>query len=39
MTKEASQTMEAVEHADAGGERNERMLRGDAAVVRERREW
>ena len=30
--------MEAVEHADVGGERNERVLRGDAGVVQERRE-
>ena len=30
--------MEAVENADTGGERNERVLRGDAGVVRERRE-
>ena len=30
--------MDAVEQADAGGERNDRVLRGDAAVVRERRE-
>ena len=37
-SRAAIERMEAVEHADAGGERTDRMLRGDAAVVRERRE-
>ena len=30
--------MEAVENADTSGERNERVLRGNVVVVRERRE-
>ena len=37
-SSEPSHWMEAIEHADAGGERNERVLRGDRRVVQARRE-